>query len=384
VSETVSTPQDEEQPTKSERAKRGRTPPVTGAMLFPELVWKHFWWRQDSLQKPSRNGARARHGAAQAAANGRRAQQSENAYHTTLGRFQHAEGQIVDAYWCWSEASAVVLTERPRKGLIRHSSRIRLHRASDWVTTEVPRVADLLHRYDSLAIKVSEILTPTPKRIAMEWIFAEESYLLGFVERTGRKPDEAELNEVVKHHEEELKRIEDYYDRAGGKAARIYYFLGMMMGTLLLLALGAGVAVPLILFAGVDPGDASVRNFFSSYAGGALGAVVSVMTRMRHEKADEKGFRIDYEVGKGPLYLLGGFRPFIGAIFGTAVYFALQSSFVQLNPQNPDQAFYFFALMAFLAGFSERFTHVILGQAEKTVTSAGGGGGGGGSGGTAE
>jgi hypothetical protein len=228
----------------------------------------------------------------------------------------------------------------------------------------------LLHEYDALALRASEILTPAPKRIALEWIFAEESYLLGFVERTGGQASEQELEDLVRDHHKSLTQVEDYYERAGAKAARIYYFLGMILGTLLLFALGTAVVIPLIHWVGLKPFEPSAQNFFASYAAGAIGAVVSVMTRMRSDKKDERGFRIDYEVGRQPLYVLGAFRPFIGAVFGTAVYFALQSSFVQLKPTNMDSAFYFFALVAFLAGFSERFTHVILGQAEGAVTGA--------------
>ena len=362
MSETVSTPQgeDPELPAPKKRRKRGTN--LSGALLFPELVWRHYAWQQHTKLGPSPNGARPRRTRA-AAADGE-LRRSESAYHDALEDFQDHEGEIVDAYWCWNEASGVALTERQyTRALFRPPPRIRLHRATDWVTTEIPDVAKLLHRYDALAIKASEVLTTTPKRIAMEWIFAEQSYLLGFVERTKRNPPKRELEDLLSDQERELQLIRAYYARAADKASRIYYFLGMMIGVVLLLALGSAIATPLVLWGGVDANAPTSRNFFASYVAGAIGAIVSVMTRMRHET----GFSADYEVGKVPLYFLGGFRPFIGAIFGTAVYFALQSSFVQLNPAEPDKAFYFFALASFLAGFSERFTHVILGTAEKAL-----------------
>jgi hypothetical protein len=78
-------------------------------------------------------------------------------------------------------------------------------------------------------------------------------------------------------------------------------------------------------------------------------------------------FSLDYEVGRMPAFWLGAFRPFIGAVFGLVVYFALQSELLQLQRPIEDKAFYFFTLFAFVAGFSERLTHVILGGAERTV-----------------
>jgi hypothetical protein len=345
---------------------------ASGAILFPELVRVHYEWQHRTGQGP--RARRGRYVGDQDAALARRedgrrdGRELEQAYRLKVKEFQAAEGEILDAYWCWNEASAVALTAKRKKrtAIRRGAPQLRLHRATDWATIKMPEVAELLHHYDSLAIRVSEILNPAPKRIAMERIFAEQSYLLGFVETTRAKPSESQLRTLLEKQRAALKHIEDYYHRAGENAARIYYFFGMMVGMLLLAAVAVAVTVPLVLYTDVDLVE--MRDYLSSYAAGAVGAVVSVMSRMRQDTATQQGFRVDYEVGKGPLWFLGGVRPVLGAIFGTATYFALQSSLVQMSPQAPDKAFYFFALLAFLSGFSERFTHVIFGQAEKTVT----------------
>jgi hypothetical protein len=60
----------------------------------------------------------------------------------------------------------------------------------------------------------------------------------------------------------------------------------------------------------------------------------------------------------------------IGAIFAAAVYFALESNFIQLGSITQQNTFTFYAFVGFLAGFSERFTHVIFGEAELTVAEA--------------
>jgi hypothetical protein len=339
---------------------------TTGAILFPELVWAHYQWHEALGQGPH---ARSGNGAAERRASPERVAELERAYRAKLKAFQDAEGEILDVYWCWKDASAVALTAKRRKQvpLGGRELDIRLHRATDWATIDLPAVAELLHHYDALAIKTSEVLTPSPKRIAMEWIFAEQSYLLGFAEAAMSKTNgseqarQSQLRGVVEKQRRSLKRIEDYYDRAGLSSARLYYFTGMMLGLVLLGVLALAVGLALGRFAGVGFGE--MRDYFSTYAAGAIGAVVSVMSRMRFDS-----FRVDYEVGKPPLWFLGAVRPVLGAIFGTATFFALQSSLVQMEPQSEDTAFYFFAILAFLSGFTERFTHVLFGQAEKTVT----------------
>ena len=51
---------------------------------------------------------------------------------------------------------------------------------------------------------------------------------------------------------------------------------------------------------------------------GALGALISVVTRMSADK-----FHVRHEVGRGYVQRVAAFRPFIGSIFGVLVYFAL-------------------------------------------------------------
>jgi hypothetical protein len=207
-----------------------------------------------------------------------------------------------------------------------------------------------------------------PKRIALNWIFSEQSFLLGVIERTDGKPSEKDLDAVVAEHAEELKRIERYYDRAASKSVRLVYFVGMIVGILLLAALGLAIAGILGVSTELNLRSTPTQNFFASYGAGAVGALVSVMLRMRPDT--RSGFSVDYEVGRGPIFWLGAFRPVIGAIFASALYFALESDFIQLGTITQQNTFTFYAFVGFLAGFSERFTHVIFGEAELTVAEA--------------
>ena len=311
----------------------------------------------------------------------------ERDYREKLEAFERREGKIVQAYWCISAPSAVALTERPARQAWRREPRIRLHRASDWLTNGHPTVSELLHHCDTLAIKIGEILRGTAKRIALEWVFSAEGYLLGIADQaTGkaaakkardggdgetRAADAGDARErqrpardpLIAHARNEVLEIERYYARAASKVGRIVYFQGMLLGAVLLTILSIGIGTALWALDRVDYEAQETTLFFAAYASGALGALVSVMSRMRFG-----GFSVDYEVGRQPLRALGAIRPVIGAVFGLAVYFAIQGGLLQIKlPDETGGEFYFYAFVGFLAGFSERWTQVILGGAERTI-----------------
>lgn len=349
---------------------------ATGAILFPELVWLHHRWQQKAQPHPPLNGRWFR---SHLHWNGRRGnghppafpdEKLERQYHDKLADFERSEGEILNAYWCIGEASAVALTERKRRRwrLGRSRSELRLHRATDWATVHAPAIAELLQHADVLAIKANQMLSLAPQRVVMEWLFAEQSHLLGYVERMGGHPPRRRMRDTERRHAQQLLLIERYYHRAAKQAAHLSYVKGMLWGLVPLVGLGALIAGLVELFGSLDRSSTALRDFYACYGAGALGALVSVMSRIK-----QRNFSLDYDVGKRPIYLLGSFRPVIGAIFGITVYFGLQSSFVQPAVESPENAFFFYALAAFLAGFSERFTHVILGNAELTVAQALGG-----------
>lgn len=94
---------------------------------------------------------------------------------------------------------------------------------------------------------------------------------------------------------------------------------------------------------------------------GATGAILSVMTRM----AKAHGFNVDYEVGRKPTRFLGALRPWIGAMFALALYIAIKGGVVSVFPEATNtETVSFYAAIAFLAGFSERWANVIFGRAE--------------------
>jgi hypothetical protein len=319
----------------------------SGAALFPELVWTHYQWERRLHGKDGEDVA------------------LEHAYRDKLSQFQHKEGRLEQVYWSTRRASAVAMTVKPRKpaaldrlGLRERDDVVRLHRVSDWVTRDAPRVADLLHECDLLAMRVSEILRGATEQIALRWILGIEMHLLGFFERES-SPDKASEAELVRAERRNLAECEAYYHRAASKTGRIVYTSGMLIGLCLVAVIGAVVGL-LLSVGGI--GDVQLRLILISYGGGALGALVSTLSRM--SKAEHGRFDLDFELGRPLLRRVGVFRPFLGAALGVATFFLLSSGLLDIHPA-PDEKPYYYGFAAFLAGFSERFATVVFGAAER-------------------
>ena len=321
---------------------------LSGAVTFAELVRIHDRWEKtvetDGLSEDG-----------------------DDAYHRKLKSFERAEGKIQGAYWCTTAPSGVALTVREPPGhfrLFRHSQ-TRIHRASDWaVPLNGEPIAELLHHCDTLAIKASAVLTGTPARIVMQWIFSIESDLLGFIERSAGVLDKREVETFYNRVKKELIHVERYYHDAGNKSARLFFFFGMLGGVLLLAALGGLMGGLFWAFGVLEAHRFTRQTLFICLVAGGIGAVVSVLTRMGSDK-----FKLDYEIGRTNAVLLGSFRPLLGAIFGVALYALFRSKIFQMTPPTGTEAYYFYASLAFLAGFNERWAHVIFTGAQRTISS---------------
>ena len=320
---------------------------ASAAPAFPELVWLHHRW-----DLARRNG-------------GAEVDQRYDDYVRARVAFEQDQGRIVEEYWCSHEASASVVTIEPPEGRFRRlkDPSVRFHRVSDWETSRWASIADTLHLCDTLAIKARAVLRGPSEIIAITWIQAVAAHLLGFIEREGDSVNPARDKQAALHQRAELVQIEKYYARAGNKAGRLVYVLGLVVGLLGLAALVGLLSFVLWKFHALDSSTRNMRYVIACYAAGALGASVSVLTRMA--SAQEGRFTVDYEIGRVPLALLGSLRPFLGGIFGVVAYFALKGELVQFKPPKDATSFFYYAALAFVAGFSERFVQVILGGAQR-------------------
>jgi hypothetical protein len=330
-----------------------------------------------------------------------------------------SRSELVEAYWCRRRASAVALAQietEPDRSLRQRLRRLvrgpvapefRLYRETDWLTGDFSKLADLLHECDVLAVKAIYGLEGFQQALIMQWLLKVEAHVLGYiewrhppdlvqferqearaeelatsadakpqpidkkrdqVERKRREAVMAQLDNFYLRVMRELNKIEDYYQAAGEKRARLNYVAGMItvgMVAVTIAAVGAGVV--LSIFGLLDLHHPGVRRFYACLVAGAIGAVVSVLIRMSGRGG---GFTIDHELGSFGVRRLGAFRPLIGAVSGVIVSFLVQTSLVPIDKQSLSIEFY--VVVAFLAGFSERWTKVVLDGAMRTIEKVGG------------
>ena len=308
-------------------------------VTFPDLVRIHFRWRQ-ALRDGSTASEEER-------------AQLDREYHEALEIFEAEHGHLINAYWCADVESGVALTAgKPNSGWLRRLLSVapRFHRVSDWATKDEPDIARALHHCDELAVRAGEVLRGRSRRIAVQLVMTSACHLLSLVDARGENPSHAHKAAVAAELREQAAIARSYRESANGDA-QLVYFAGMAIG---IAALGL-----LYLTAGsiLDKEGVHASTIVGCLVAGAVGAVVSVIARV-----NSGSFALDEDVARGYTLFLGSLRPWIGSIFGLLIYFAVTSDFVQVFqvPEDDTEAFYFFCVLAFGAGFSERWAQDTL------------------------
>ena len=302
---------------------------TTHSVPFPELVHLHALWR-DALE-------------------GRRERLTEldRDYHDTRAAFERDHGSIVNELWCTRAASAVCLTSQPGNAL--HGPKLAFHRVSDWATEGLPDVATQLHRCDELATRAAQVLTGLRERICLQLVMSSASHLLALADGPA---DSVKLDAAIEQEKKSLDAAEAYYHDAATGQAQVVYFSGMAL-SMALLAAFALLGGFLLALPGIDD-----REFYGCLGAGGVGAVVSVLQRINSGRFD-----LEYDVGRAYVRFLGAVRPVIGGVFGLALYFAVTSRILtlfQLPSAGSTSRLYALLVIAFLAGFSERWAQDTL------------------------
>jgi tetrahydromethanopterin S-methyltransferase subunit G len=320
-------------------------------VTFPDLTWDHFHWehqrRTGSCERPK---AAAR-------------------YRETRAAFEARHGEIVGEYWSIVEPSGVALTLKKAPLLLNPfiNDTREFHRSTDWVTRHNPPLADVLFDCENLSIRISEVLRYTSESVGLKRIMAVASHVLGVIDRAGGVVDDDQAKGIAAKEDLELREIRDYYRRAGVRIGRTVYTQGMIIGVMLMAALVALVVAPLVLWSSVT-WDSNLHEIVLSAAAGSIGAFVSVLQRMASEKSK---FVVHYDLGKRTLYMLGSYRVVLGAVFGVFTYFVLASGVLGTSPPDGYNPLYYYGSLAFVAGFSERFTQVLAKSVEGLVPAQG-------------
>ena len=271
------------------------------------------------------------------------------AYTDALRGFERMEGKLESAYWCTHGVGGAAVTR-----IHRHR---RFHRVA--VGHPTRSVAMLLNECDELGVRIGEVLRGTGQRIAIGLVLRTAANLLSLDD------DDDSIADAIEHETGNLSDAQAYYRRAARRQAQLVFVGGMLIGVLLLTALVLGVLAILHATANVNwvthsggLGHVSLSTVYLCAISGALGAVVSTASRI-----DENSFAVDYELGRFTIASLGAIRPLLGAVFGIALYAALVSGLLDLFAVPTDdltKQLYFFLVVAFVAGFSERWAKGVL------------------------
>jgi hypothetical protein len=289
-------------------------------------------------------------------------------YGEALAAFEYHHGEIDDSYWCLDRASGVAVTILPMRRALGCRPRYRFHRATAWVTQPDSRVARLLNASDELGVRVSHVLRGTSARVCMGLVMNSSKSLLALVDAPSQPPDAASRREILKEEEAKLRLTEREYRRTATRQAQLVYVAGALAGAVFLTALVLLVLwlismrtqlawLPRDTAKGTEASVSLSLLYLCAIAGG-LGAIVSLVARINMNSV-----AVDYEAGRGVTFALGTLRPGLGAVFGIAFYAAIASGLLDLFkvPTGDDQnQFYFFLVIAFLAGFSERWARDVL------------------------
>jgi hypothetical protein len=282
-----------------------------------------------------------------------------SSYREARSGFERREGRILDLYW-GKQRSGAAITAAP-KG----SHCPRMHRVSDQITADSPVIAGTIQDWEILAVRARSLRGDNAD-VLMRWIFAATTYLIGVVAASpGHIVEPASEKEIRTTQAKQIADATAYYGANASYSAYIAYFWGMMFGVFANSVIAIGCvefvahAVPWLWPHVGVPQEIQARAF-GAVAAGAIGSLLSVMLRI-----SAGNFAVNHDIGKPQLFIIGSFRPFIGAASGLALYLALGAGLLKGQVGTVD--FFVVAIAAFLAGFSERFARSAFLQTEQTM-----------------
>ncbi len=271
--------------------------------------------------------------------------------------FENTHGGIASTYWCGNLMAGVVMT---KTGELWHAAPLgRVHAADE-----------LLLHCERIRIAAWRLLEGRELLICVDMLYGIITDLLGIIDRQegDNPPDSETVSATMKLIGTEIDRVEDFHKRSAQRSAQLNYFLGMLGG---IAAVSTATLIFLLVSRFLGASQFAVVSLSASLIMGGVGAVLSVLSRMHGGR-----LQLDYQTGPRFLKLLGAFRPVIGSVMGAALLILILSGILPIViPTDADLQLYFFAGVAFLAGFSERFAQDMLVKSSERLGKASGAGG---------
>jgi hypothetical protein len=262
--------------------------------------------------------------------------------------FVARNGKILNAYFAPNVDACVVQVER--LGRPRAGCRLLVWLDRRDLAFQVPEFANEVWRVLWIARSTEResesMMSRRSRGVVAEILFTIAVFLVGNLDATRVSTDQATetLQRAASSAKLQLDKLEQYIDRAAIRGALKHYLFGLPVGAALLIG-------PVVLMLALGDLDSGVRSLLViSVIAGGIGSIASVMFRIT------RGQKLSIDIQQGPLVTLvaGTFRPIIGAIFGAAIYVMVAGGIIPLSVPNENSE-HFYAGLAFLAGFSERW-----------------------------
>jgi hypothetical protein len=280
----------------------------------------------------------------------------------------------------FADAHVCPRTTRPHNGILRyyfasHIDAAAIMTADDGLYVQFKPTGsndgdfiNLLIRLNGVHIKARHALQGQDYRTIMESVFTGISLCMSSLdldwssrpEPADKKVVKRERARILRFLQGECARAEQDLDNIIHRRAERTYFNGMLGAVL---ALGAAAVALANLLDHSGGFDTTYRYLLTVGLAGGIGATISVMWRITFGRFSPSNAIIAFQRGKRAsltLAILGAVRPFIGVVFGLIVFALDRAGLLPLkSPGNADDL-YFYAAIAFFAGFSERWAQSTL------------------------
>ncbi len=266
----------------------------------------------------------------------------------TREAYERSQGKILEEYYALNFPAAILLVRAKEQngadgGAERNVLKMRLYYDAFEST---PDVDDVFRSARRVERKYSVLLEGKTQEILARGIYTTAVVLLGVLDAMVGSPDKPKRMPVAAASaQKEIRQIEQNARDAALDRALVRYLGGLAAGFVLAVA---GVIVLKFVPMKAEIG----AKLITCLMAGAIGAILSVMIRTAHRQ------KLSVSLAQGPfvVFLSGVFRLIIGAVFGAAMFVLVSAGLVPIAvPDSAEKVNFFFAGLAFLAGFSERW-----------------------------
>lgn len=269
-----------------------------------------------------------------------------------------------------SEAAAILTKEKE------------LHVKISTDIVDDPELVGTLSKLSLLHLQAKQFLSDDDFRTCMDPVFSVITYCLQVADSVEHRSkrveteDEQERSRLIKQLDfvrqmlmSEYARAEEAFYKVLQRNALVRYFYGMLFGMAIISFLSFWMT---FLYNGEVFG-LDHRTMGTAVVAGAIGAFISVITRISSGRFSLSRGTVALQQATRKammLWVLGALRPLIGAVFASAFVIFQSSRLLPIQPAGDVSEVTYYAGLAFLAGFSERWAQDMVVSTRTTLLEA--------------